>query len=196
MSHYYSEDQDSRLRIVKREVVLRGMGLDVIFGSGTFSSKKLDFGTKVLANNMLIRERDDVLDLGCGNGVVGMVASLLTKGEIVLTDINKRAVKLAEANNSSRKNVEVLQGNMFEPVNGRKFDVILLNPPQTAGKKVCFGMIEKSKEYLKDNGSLQLVARHNKGGRTLSENMEEVFGNMETLVKKGGYRVYLSRKSI
>ena len=46
---------------------------------------------------------------------------------------------------------------------------------------------------LKEKGSLQLVARHNKGGETLSKYMEEVFGNMETLVRQGGYRVYLSR---
>jgi len=81
---------------------------------------------------------------------------------------------------------------MFDPVEG-KFDVILLNPPQTAGRKLCFRMIEESRKYLKKGGSLQLVARHNKGGRVLSEKMEEVFGNLETIARKGGYRVYVSR---
>jgi 16S rRNA G1207 methylase RsmC len=39
---------------------------------------------------------------------------------------------------------------------------------------------------------LQLVARHQKGGKMLEKKMQEVFGNTETLAKKGGFRVYLS----
>jgi 16S rRNA G1207 methylase RsmC len=95
-------------------------------------------------------------------------------------------------NTKKLKNVEVRNGNMYDAIN-EKFDVILLNPPQTAGKDVCFEMIEKAKHYLVKNGSLQIVARHNKGGKTLMQKMKEVFNNVETLAKKSGYRVYISR---
>ena len=78
--------------------------------------------------------------------------------------------------------------------NKNDFDVILSNPPQTAGKELCFKLIEESKNYLKYNGSLQLVARHKKGGNTLSKKMEEVFGNVKVIAKKSGYFVYLSVK--
>ena len=73
-----------------------------------------------------------------------------------------------------------------------KFDVILLNPPQTAGKKICFRMIEESKEHLNKGGSLQLVARHQKGGRSLQAKMEEVFGNVKVIARGSGYRIYYS----
>ena len=74
------------------------------------------------------------------------------------------------------------------------FDTILLNPPQKAGKDVCFRMIEEAPNHLKEDGTLQIVATHNKGGKTLAKKMEEVFGNVDSIVKKGGVRVYLSRK--
>jgi len=39
---------------------------------------------------------------------------------------------------------------------------------------------------------LQVVARHKKGGKSLSHFMEEVFGNLTAVAKKSGYRVYVS----
>ena len=143
---------------------------------------------------MQVGPKETVLDLGCGIGIIGYVAAQKTKNDVVFTDINKRAVKLAKMNTKKLKNAIVVQGDKYEAVKGMKFDVILLNPPQTAGKKACLEMIEDAKKYLNDNGSLQIVARHNKGGETLSKFMEKIYGNMETLAKKGGYRVYKSVK--
>ena len=76
-----------------------------------------------------------------------------------------------------------------------KFDTILLNPPQSAGKKLCFQMIEKSKEHLNKEGLLQLVARPRKGGKTLAGKMKEVFGNVEVIAKGAGFSVYASKKN-
>ena len=57
-----------------------------------------------------------------------------------------------------------------------------------------FRMIEESHQYLEAQGLLQLVARHNKGGRQLEKKMEEVFGNVKQIAKKSGYRIYVSEK--
>jgi 16S rRNA (guanine1207-N2)-methyltransferase len=193
MSHYYSPKQDSPLNLSQFTVSLGVREYTFYSGSGVFSKKKIDFGTNILVKNMQIRSTDRVLDLGCGIGIVGRVAADMTKGDVVLTDINSRAVKLAKMNTRRLKNVKVVCGDMYEKVSGN-FDVVLLNPPQTAGKKVCMEMMSKAKDYLTDKGSLQVVARHNKGGKTLSLFMLEVYGNMETLVRQGGYRVYKSVK--
>lgn len=190
--HYFTKKPSSFLNLTKIKVVISGVQYEFFSGSGVFSKSKVDFGSRVLAENMSIKENDDVLDLGCGIGVIGRVAREKTKGKVVLSDVNKRAVKLSKMNMKGLDNVEVFQGNMYENLKDMKFDVILLNPPQTAGKKVCLTLIAKAKEYLKTGGSLQVVARHNKGGETLSLYMKEVYGNLETLVKEGGYRVYLS----
>ncbi len=186
--HYFSEEQDSEFELKEFTAVLNGHEYKFYTASGVFSKKKLDYGTKVLVENMQVKGR--VLDLGCGLGVVGKVAAESAK-EVVMTDINKRAVKLAKMNTKGMKNVKVIQGDQYAKVQG-KFDVILLNPPQTAGKKVCLAMISDAKNFLVKGGSLQVVARHNKGGKTLSEYMQKDYGNMETLCRCGGYRVYKS----
>jgi 16S rRNA (guanine1207-N2)-methyltransferase len=191
MNHYFSEKQESEFKLKKIKEILNNKEYEFYTSTGVFSKNKVDFGTKVLVNNMQIKEDDKVLDLGCGIGIVGRIASEKTENQVLLTDINKRAVKLAKMNTKNRKNAKVIQGNMYEKIK-EKFNVILLNPPQTAGKKICFQMIEDAKKFLLTNGSLQIVARHNKGGETLSKYMEKVFGNMKTIVKKGGYRVYVS----
>jgi 16S rRNA G1207 methylase RsmC len=56
-------------------------------------------------------------------------------------------------------------------------------------------MIEGSKSHLERNGLLQLVARHNKGGKDLSKKMNEVFGNVKETAKGSGYRIYVSEKT-
>tara|TARA_Y100000310_G_scaffold324935_1_gene387579 strand:- start:1183 stop:1770 length:588 start_codon:yes stop_codon:yes gene_type:complete len=190
--HYYSRNQTSPLNLREINVVISGKAYTFFTGSGVFSKKKLDFGTKVLTSNMQVKEGDEVLDLGCGIGIVGRVAATKTSKKVVLSDVNSRAVKLARMNTKNLKQCNVVRGDLYESVEGEKFDVILVNPPQTAGKKVCHAMIEGAKEHLKKGGSLQLVARHNKGGESLSKHMEKVFGNMHTIVKQGGYRVYVS----
>jgi 16S rRNA G1207 methylase RsmC len=57
-----------------------------------------------------------------------------------------------------------------------------------------YKIIEEAFLHLNKNGFLQLVATHNKGGAMLEKKMKEVFGNVETLTKKSGFRVYCSRK--
>ena len=84
----------------------------------------------LLAENLEIEEGQSVLEIGTGSGIVAMYASRLTD-KITVTDINFDACELArknfEANNI--KNIEILFGNLFEPVKNRKFDVILFNTP-------------------------------------------------------------------
>jgi 16S rRNA G1207 methylase RsmC len=76
----------------------------------------------------------------------------------------------------------------------KRFDVILTNPPFSAGKKVCIEMIKQSHEHLNKNGLFQLIAPHNKGGESLKKIMLAVFNNVGELEKKRGYRVYISMK--
>jgi len=194
MEHYYSEKQTSPLRIKEIKVVLRGNTLQFYTGSGVFSIGKVDKGSEVLIENCIIKEGDNVLDLGCGYGAVGIaIAKAFPSAFVRMADINTRAVMLSKRNAKLNdvRNVEITQGNLYEGVDG-KFNTILINPPQSAGRELCFEMIEKAKDYLKKEGLLQLVARHNKGGKELEKKMDIVFGNVKEIAKKGGYRIYVS----
>lgn len=193
-SHYYTKYQKSPLRLKKITAILRGSNFKFYTGSGVFSIRQVDKGTELLINKAIIEQNWKILDLGCGYGPVGIViAKIFSRSGIIMTDINKRAVMLVKKNAKlNNVIVDVRAGDMYDPVRNDMFDTILLNPPQTAGKKLCFEMIEKAKDHLKKGGTLQLVARHQKGGKDLSKKMESVFGNVKDIAKKGGYRIYVS----
>jgi len=191
--HYYSENPSSKLKTRQISVIIRNQHVALTLVSGTFSAKKVDKGSLVLADYMKVNENDTVLDLGCGIGVIGLVASKLTKNSVILTDINTRAVEMAEKNTQGISNISILQGNLYEPVKDRKFDVILINVPQNAGRDICSSMIVQAKGHLNKNGSLQIVERHNRGGKFFEDLMQETFGNLEILAKKAGYWVCYSK---
>ncbi len=194
--HYYSEKQTSILRIKEIEIKLKENNLKFNTGSGVFSIGWIDKGTELLIKNCIVKPDWRVLDLGCGWGVIGIaIAKAFPTAFVLMTDINERAVKLSRMNIKLNNlwNIKTKKSNLYEKII-HKFDTILTNPPQLAGREICFEIIEKAKSHLKKGGLLQLVARHNKGGKQLEKKMEEVFGNVKDIAKKSGYRVYVSKK--
>lgn len=196
--HYFTKIPLSKVRKYKFNICLRGIELTIVSESGVFSAKKLDKGTEVLAKYMIIEDGWKILDLGCGYGILGLIAARLApKGYVVLTDINKRAVKLAKMNIklNNIENAEVRCGDLYEPVKKEVFNTIISNPPISAGLKICYRIIEEAPEHLVEGGLLQLVARHRKGGKRLMEKMREVFKNCEIIAREAGYCIYVSKKS-
>lgn len=192
--HYYSEQPESELKLRKINAKLRGKSLEFWTGAGVFSPRRIDPATQLLIEKAKINKTDKVLDLCAGYGPAGItIKKAFPQTQVFLTDINKRAVQLAKKNAKlNNTEVKIESGNLYEPYKEEKFDVILVNPPMAAGRKICYKIIEEAKNHLDKGGTLQLVARHQKGGRMLEKKMQETFGNTETLAKKGGFRVYLS----
>jgi 16S rRNA G1207 methylase RsmC len=193
--HYYTEKPKSKVKYGLIKARLRGEAFEFLTASGVFSPKKIDRGTALLAEHMVIRDNARVLDLGCGYGVLGIVAARAAKGvEVVLTEVNHRAASLAEENlrRNDVANAEVRRGSLYEPLQGETFDVILCNLPMSAGLEVVYKIIEDAKEHLSYGGSLQVVVR--KGAERIRQKMLAVYGNVAILAKKGGYRVFLAEK--
>ena len=145
----------------------------------------------LLAENLEIKEGQSVLEIGTGSGIVAMYASRLTD-KITVSDINFDACELArknfEANNI--ENIEILFGNMFEPVENRKFDVILFNTPYlpTEDDEV----IDDTINYAFDGGLngrkvidlfLNEVGNHLNDGGIVQMIQSSLTGNEETLEK-------------
>jgi 16S rRNA (guanine1207-N2)-methyltransferase len=195
--HYYSENPSSKLRIEEFKEYLRGNSIILFSGSGCFSIGSVDTGSKLLINHSLINPGETILDLGCGYGAVGIaIAKAYPLCNVILIDINKRAVSLAEKGIKKNEldNCTVFSGDMYDPVKDVIFDSILLNPPHNAGKQICIEMITKAPAHLKKGGSLQLVARHKKGGKHLEQWMYDSFGNVDVIKRGSGFRIYISRK--
>ncbi len=132
----------------------------------------------LLADNLEIKEGQSVLEIGTGSGIVAMYASRLTD-RITVTDINFDACLLAEKNfrDNGIENIEILFGNLFEPVENRKFDVILFNTPYLPtdeddviddtinyafdgglnGRKVIDLFLNEVKNHLNDGGIVQMI---------------------------------------
>jgi 16S rRNA G1207 methylase RsmC len=196
MPHYYSENQTSPLRLEKIKSILRNNSFEFYTGSGVFSKKRVDKGTEILVNNCIAKDNWKVLDLGCGYGVVGVViGKICPKTKILMVDFNRRALKLAKMNLelNNVENAEIRHSNLYSKID-EKFDTIIVNPPITAGRKTCFDIIEGAKGHLEKGGILQMVARHRKGGKILGEKMLDIFGNMNFIAKRAGYRIYSSVK--
>ncbi len=196
MTHYYSEKQTSTSN--EFTITARHKKGEFVFlsDSGVFSKNRLDIASKLLIETAIVKDKDKVLDIGCGIGVIGISLAKSNKINLTLSDVNERALLLTNKNLKNLKvKGKVIKSHLFENIKD-KFDVIVSNPPMAAGRKLNFELIEKSYEHLNSSGLLHLTARHNKGGKALSEKMMEVFGNVETLVKSAGFRVYMSKKVV
>ena len=196
--HYFSPDPDSRLEYGLIDTVLRGRRYRFLTASGVFSAKRVDTGTRVLVEAMPLPGAGRLLDMGCGIGVIGLVAALESPGlDVTLTDINPRATMVA-ARNVERMglgNVRVLTGSLYEPVEGEMFDVVVSNPPISAGmRKVVEPLVRGARDHLAVGGRLLMVVQSNKGGRTLAGFLDKWFGGHEVVDKKSGYRVLSARR--
>jgi methylase of polypeptide subunit release factors len=86
--------------------------------------------SRLLSRFTVRRPSRTTLDLGTGNGVQALTAAAHSE-KVVATDLSRRAAAFAAFNArlNGIENVECLVGDGFEPVAGRKFDLIVSNPP-------------------------------------------------------------------
>lgn len=195
--HYFSREPASAPERGVIVAYLRGRRYRFVTASGVFSYKRIDNGTRLLVESMELPAEGSLLDVGCGYGVVGIVAAALEPGlRVTLTDVNQRAAGLARENVAAMRlgNAEVLEGDLYGPVAGRRFTTIVSNPPISAGmRRVVEPLVSGALGHLVDGGMLQVVVQSNKGGRTLAGFMDESFGGHEVAARGSGYRVLVAR---
>jgi release factor glutamine methyltransferase len=76
----------------------------------------------------------DVLDICTGSGMLAIAAALNGAAEVTAVDISRRAVAAVKLNAwINGVHVRPLRGDLFEPVAGRRFDLIVSNPPYLPG---------------------------------------------------------------
>jgi len=194
--HYFSENPESEIKEKSFDENICGTKLNFASVSGVFS-----FGTKIdRASCNLIKNfspsGSSILDIGCGYGAIGLyIKAIFPSQNVTMIDVNNRALDYTRKNaNTNKLVVEVINSNLYDALSSKLFDDIVSNPPIAAGKELNTKLITEAYQHLTENGSLWLVAFHNKGGSTLKDKMKSVFGNVTDMDKSGGIRVYKAIK--
>lgn len=188
MSQYF-ENADLPSEITQFETHFLGTSFKFNTDNGVFSKEKLDFGTRLLLENLPLKDIDgDILDLGCGYGVVSIILSKLINANFDAVDVNRRALHLAEMNKKLNKvtNINFLESDCYDSLGDKKYDYIITNPPIRAGKEVVYKMLKSAKEHLKDGGKLYFVMRKDHGAKTAIKDISDIY-NTEVIAKEKGF---------
>ncbi|PWA12991.1 16S rRNA methyltransferase [Pueribacillus theae] len=196
--HYYSEKPSSKSNPTTLETTLRGNRMIFTTDDGVFSKSEIDFGTKLLIESFIFPEEEGtILDVGCGYGPIGLsLAKDNERRNVMLVDINERALSLAEKNRYANKieNATILKSNLFQQVPTDQYAAILSNPPIRAGKKVVYQLFRDAFDFLKENGELWIVIQKKQGAPSAKKELESLFGFVEIVDKAKGYMIFRSKK--
>ena len=198
MEHYFISKAHKESDYFTFSDTLLGNKLTFNSVDGVFNYHGVDEGTRTLIDTLVkcnIDIKGDVLDIGCGLGVIGIsVARYYTNINLTMCDVNSTVVELATKNaelNSVKSNIVV--SNTYDNIND-KFDFVLTNPPIKAGKKVLFDIVLGAYDKLREGGKIILVIRKNLGMQSLKNNMVATYGNCEILNRNKGYYILCSTK--
>lgn len=190
MSQYF--DNDKSITSEKRNIkfYFKNREFNLISDNGVFSKDRFDYGTRVLLESIDIDNLSgNVLDLGCGIGVVGIILGTINNNlNIDMVDVNERAISLTKDNlvlNKLDNNVFI--SDVYSDID-KKYDFIITNPPIRAGKDVIRKFLLGSYDYLKDNGTLYFVMRKDHGVKSIIKELESIF-DVEVINKEKGFYI-------
>ena len=186
----YFENVDLPSKIIEFDTYFLDNKFTFKSDNGVFSKEKLDFGTRLLLENLPLKDmRGDILDLGCGYGVVSIILSRFVEAKFDAVDVNKRALHLFEMNIKLNKstNINYFESNCYDSIDKDKlYDYIITNPPIRAGKEIVYKMLRGAKEHLKKDGYLYFVMRKDHGAKTAIKDISDIY-NTEVVCKEKGF---------
>ena len=168
MSYYFTSNNGKQPN--RKKITFRFLASMETFISddGVFSKDTLDFGSRVLLENLVPRTLEgELLDLGCGIGYIGILLKKYhPELKVSMVDINETAVELAKENSrlyGQDNNVLVSDG--LSAVEGQ-FDIIVTNPPIRTGKDNIYRLFKEGFSHLKAQGKMYVVIRKKQGAES------------------------------
>ena len=163
---------------------------------GVFSQAKLDIGTKVLLENLPSFPSGELLDFGCGAGVIAAFIGNTTENiTLSLTDVSALALASAEKTLSLNQ----LSGTIF-PTNSlnnisKQYQHVISNPPFHQGINTHYQATESFlngiNQHINPNGSLTIVANSFLQYLPI---MQKTFAKVGKLQQEKGFTVYHAHK--
>lgn len=172
------------------------IGQDLIISNhaNVFSRDRLDAGTRLLIEYIPVSDRfQTIVDLGCGNGILGLVAALFNPvASLIFIDESYMAVDSARRNfkaafNDTRTaDYRVL--NCLQGIDNESADLVLNNPPfhqhNSIGDAVAWQMFIDARRVLRTGGELRVVGNRHLAYHT---KLKKIFGNCEQVASNGKY---------
>ena len=195
MEHYFTNNND--LKSEFRTIIYKYEDYSLEFTSdlGVFSKDKVDFGSRLLMETYFKNGRKNInlLDLGCGYGIIGLSMARIMNIKPTMVDVNKRALHLASMNAKALNiDANIYESIIYSNVEG-KYDVIMTNPPIRTGKEMVTEFILKAKDFLAENGELWFVMKKDHGAKSMIEKAKNVYSSVEVLEKSKGFYIILCK---
>ncbi|MFE2579812.1 methyltransferase [Streptomyces sp. NPDC059378] len=158
-------------------------GRTVVNHAGVFCADRLDIGTRFFLRHLPdCRGARRVVDLGCGNGVVGTAVALAeADAEVLFVDESFQAVASAEATykaNGVPGHAEFRVGDGLSGVPDGSVDVVLNNPPfhshQATTDATAWRMFAGAQRVLRPGGELWVIGNRHLGYHV---KLRRLFGN-------------------
>lgn len=195
MSQYFDNDNNIKHNKKIIEFYFNDKKYNLYSDNGVFSKDKFDYGTRLLLDSIDISKLSgNVLDLGCGIGVVGIILGTINENiNIDMVDINERAISLVRDNLTLNKvKANAFSSDVYSNVN-KKYDYIITNPPIRVGKEVVRKFLLGGYDYLNDNGILYFVMRKDHGVKSMIKELENKYNVTIVNKDKGFYIVSLTK---
>lgn len=161
--------------------------------SSIFSPNSIDIGTLAMLSVIDFLPGDKVLDLGCGYGVVGILAGkLIGEENVVMCDISERAVEYAKMNAvlNDVSNINIRLSDGYKNVEENNFTMILSNPPYHADFSVPKNFIELGFRKLVVGGKMVMVTKRLDWYKN---KLTSIFGGVK-VYQIDGYYVFVAEK--
>ena len=160
---------------------------------GLFSPEHVDRGTLAMLSVAALEPGMRGMDLGCGCGVVGILAAKRCgEDNVLLTDVDPLAVETARQNAALNglPGLRVVLSDGFDAVDETGFDLILSNPPYQSDFAVAKRFIEKGFNRLKIGGRMMMVTKRLDWYRN---KLTAIFGGVNTR-RIDGYWVFEAQR--
>lgn len=175
------------------KVEIKGVSLEFDTNDKVFSPSSIDLGTLSMLSQVEFKSKDKVLDLGCGYGVVGILASkLIGANNVTMCDISEEAILLSKTNaeKNNINNLKIIQSNGLENIKDSDFTLILSNPPYHVDFSLPKHFIEEGFKKLALGGRIVMVTKRKDWYKN---KLTSIFGGVR-IIETNGYYVFIAEK--